>query len=175
MNDVERQIKLVSEFQIECVLVGGVAATVHGSSIPTQDLDICYSRNDANLTKVIKAMRAVNATLRGAPKDLPFILDEETLRRGLNFTFDTDAGKLDLLGEVLGVGGYDDCVAYADEAEIFGNRHRVLSLEKLIAAKRAAGRPKDLLALVELEAILEHRRASEGSPPETDEKTSNPA
>ena len=175
MNDVERQIKLVSEFQIECVLVGGVAATIHGSSIPTQDLDICYSRNDANLTKVIKAMRAVNATLRGAPKDLPFILDEETLRRGLNFIFDTDAGKLDLLGEVLGVGGYDDCVAYADEAEIFGNRHRVLSLEKLIAAKRAAGRPKDLLALVELEAILEHRRASEGSPRETDEKTSNPA
>jgi hypothetical protein len=70
-----------------------------------------------------------------------------------------------LLGEVLGVGGYDDCVAHADEAEIFGNRHRVLSLEKLIAAKRAAARPKDLLALVELEAILEHRRASERTAP----------
>ena len=168
MNDVERQIKLVSEFQIECVLVGGVAATVHGSSIPTQDLDICYSRDHANLTRVIKALRAANATLRGAPKDLPFILDEETLRRGLNFTFDTDAGKLDLLGEVLGVGGYDDCLEHADEAEIFGSRHRVLSLEKLIAAKRAAGRPKDLLALVELEAILEHRRASESGAAETD-------
>jgi hypothetical protein len=160
MSDVERQIKLVSEFQIECVLVGGVAATVHGSSIPTQDLDICYSRDNANLTKVIRALRAVHATLRGAPKDLSFILDEETLRRGLNFTFDTDAGKLDLLGEILGVGNYDDCVEHADEAEIFGSRHHVLSLEKLIAAKRAAGRPKDLLALVELEAILEHRRAS---------------
>lgn len=169
MKDVERQIRLVGEFQIECVLVGGVAATVHGSSIPTQDLDVCYSRDDANLTKVIRALRAVNATLRGAPKDLPFILDEETLRRGLNFTFDTDAGKLDLLGEVLGVGGYDDCVAHSDEAEIFGIRHRVLSLEKLIAAKRAAGRPKDLLALVELEAILEHRRESESGTPETDE------
>jgi hypothetical protein len=175
MNDVERQIRLVSEFQVECVLVGGVAATIHGSSIPTQDLDICYSRDNANLAKVIRALRAVNATLRGAPKDLPFILDEETLRRGLNFTFDTDAGKLDLLGEVLGVGGYDDCMAQADEAEIFGSRYRVLSLEKLIAAKRAAGRPKDLLALVELEAILEHRRASETGAPETDEAISNPA
>ena len=175
MKDVERQIKLVSEFQIECVLVGGVAATVHGSSIPTQDLDICYSRENANLTKVTRALRSVNATLRGAPKDLPFILDEETLGRGLNFTFDTDAGKLDLLGEVLGVGGYDDCLEHADEAEIFGGRHHVLSLEKLIAAKRAAGRPKDLVALVELEAILEYRRASESGAFETDEETSNPA
>jgi hypothetical protein len=175
MKDVERQIRLVSEFQIECVLVGGVAATVHGSSIPTQDLDICYSRDNANLARMITALRAVNATLRGAPKDLPFILDEETLRRGLNFTFDTEAGKLDLLGEVQGVGGYVECVEHADEAEIFGSRHRVLSLEKLIAAKRAAGRPKDLLALVELEAILEHRRASEGSARKSDKKTSNPA
>ena len=175
MKDVERQIKLVSEFQIECVLVGGVAATVHGSSIPTQDLDICYSRNDANLTKIIKALRSVNATLRGAPKDLPFILDEETLRHGLNFTFDTDVGKLDLLGEVQGVGGYTDCLENSDDAEIFGSRHRVLSLEKLIAAKRAAGRPKDLLALVELEAILEYRRANKGGAPETDEKNSHPA
>jgi hypothetical protein len=166
MKDVERQIKLVGEFQINCVLVGGVAATVHGSSIPTQDLDICYSRDGANLTRVVGALRSVNATLRGAPKDLPFILDEETLRRGLNFTFDTDAGKLDLLGEVQGVGGYDDCAQHADEAEIFGTHFRVLSLEKLITAKRAAGRPKDLLALVELEAILEHRRASEGNAPE---------
>ena len=161
MNDVERQIKLVSEFQIKCVLVGGVAATVHGSSIPTQDLDICYSRDSTNLTTVVKALRSVNATLRGAPKDVPFILDEETLRRGLNFTFDTDVGKLDLLGEVRGVGIYADCLDSADEAEIFGDRHHVLSLEKLIDAKRAAGRSKDLLALPELEAILEHRRTAD--------------
>ena len=71
MKDVERQIKLVGEFQIKCVLVGGVAATVHGSSIPTQDLDICYSRDGANLTTVVKALRSVNATLRGRPKISP--------------------------------------------------------------------------------------------------------
>jgi hypothetical protein len=71
MNDVERQIRLVSEFQIDCVLVGGVAAPVHGSSIPTQDLDICYARVDANLTKLIRALRAVNATLEGRPKISP--------------------------------------------------------------------------------------------------------
>jgi hypothetical protein len=157
MKDVEQQIKLVGQFQIKCVLVGGVAAALHGSSIPTQDLDICYARDPANLTKVVVALRSVNATLRGAPKNIPFILDEETLRRGLNFTFDTDVGKLDLLGEVRGVGVYADCFENADEAEMFGYSHRVLSLEKLIDAKRAAGRPKDLIALPELEAILENR------------------
>ena len=171
MKDVERQIKLASEFEIECVLVGGVAATVHGSSIPTQDLDICYARDNRNLTRVIKALRSVNAYLRGAPKDLPFILDEETLRRGLNFTFETDVGKLVLLGEVQGVGGYAECAENSDLAELFGARHRVLSLQKLIAAKRAAGRPKDLLALVELEAILESRQMIEDKA--TDEKNSD--
>lgn len=167
MKDVERQIRLVGEFQIQCVLVGGVAATVHGSSIPTTDLDICYSRDNENLTKVVTALRSVNATLRGAPKDIPFILDEETLRRGLNFTFDTNVGKLDLLGEVRGVGVYAECVENADEAEIFGYRHLVLSLEKLIDAKRTAGRAKDLLALPELESILELKKSND---PETDKK-----
>jgi len=160
MKDVERQIRLIGEFQIECVLVGGVAATVHGSSVPTQDLDICYSRDSGNMVRVVAALRSVNATLRGAPKNIPFILDEESLRRGLNFTFDTDVRKLVLLGEVPGVGVYADCFDNADEAEIFGYRHHVLSLEKLIDAKRTAGRPKDLIALPELEAILEQRKGS---------------
>ena len=155
MKNVEKQIRLIGEFQIECVLIGGVAATVHGSSIPTQDLDVCYSRERPNLTRIVQALRSVSATLRGAPKSLPFILDEETLRHGLNFTFDTDAGNLDLLGEVRGVGMYADCLENSDEAEIFGYRLRILSFDKLMASKQAAGRPKDLIALAELEAIKE--------------------
>ena len=162
MKDVEKQLRLVADFQIDCVLIGGVAATVHGCSIPTQDLDICYSRERQNLTRVVDALRSVNASLRGAPKDIAFILDEETLQHGLNFTFDTQVGKFDLLGEVRGVGVYADCIASSDEAEIFGCRYRVLSLERLIDAKRAAGRPKDLVVLAELEAILEYKKQSGG-------------
>ena len=161
MKNVEKQIRLIGEFQIECVLIGGVAATVHGSSIPTQDLDVCYSRERPNLTRIVHALRSVNATLRGAPKNLPFILDEETLRHGLNFTFDTDAGNLDLLGEVRGVGVYSDCLEHADEAEIFGYSLSVFSLDKLMASKQAAGRPKDLIALAELEAIKELKERGE--------------
>ena|SRR6266850_8539642 len=159
MAELSQGLKLLADFKVNCVVVGGVAAGARGSTLATFDVDVCYDRDKGNLVRVVQALRSVSATLRGAPKDIQFILDEETLLRGLNFTFDTRIGSIDLLGEVQGVGGYDDCIEDADEAEVFGSRHLVLSLEKLIAAKRAAGRPKDLLALVELEAILEHRQS----------------
>lgn len=165
MPEIAQGLKLFADFKVNCVVVGGVAAGARGSSQATFDVDVCYARDQANLIRLANALRSVNATLRGAPKDIPFILDEETLKRGLNFTFDTDIGKIDILGEVQGVGQYDDCLADSDETELFGYRLRVLSLEKLIDAKRSAGRTKDLLVLPELEAILEHQKANKDSPP----------
>ena len=91
----------------------------------------------------------------------------------MNFTFDTDAGELDLLGDVRGVGLYLDCLENADEAEIFGYRYNVLSIDKLIDAKRTSGRPKDLIMLRELEAIREQRSSSENISASADEKKSN--
>lgn len=82
-------------------------------------------------------------------------IDAETLRRGLNFTFTTDIGDLDLPGEVRGVGHYEDTLAGSVTVELFGYRFAVIDIAKLIVAKRAAGRPKDLIALPELEAIQE--------------------
>jgi len=161
MTDVEQQIRLVSDFQIQCVFVGGLAALIHGASIRTRDLDVCYSRHKPNLTKIVAGLRSVNALLRGAPEGIPFILDEETLARGLNFTFETEIGDFDLFGEIQGVGGFDECFRNSDEIEVFGARHRVLSLEKLIAAKRSAGRPKDLLVLPELEALRKYQQKAE--------------
>lgn len=173
MDEIAKGLKLLAEYQVKCVIVGGVAAWANGSSQATFDVDVCYARDVPNLRKLIQALHSVKATLRGAPKDIPFILDEETLRRGLNFTFETDIGDIDLLGEVKGVGVYSDCIENSEELELFGHSFRVLSLEELIDSKRAAGRTKDLLVLPELEAILEFRRASESGAPETDEKSSN--
>jgi len=165
MAEIAQGLKLFNDFKVDCVVVGGVAAGARGSSQVTFDVDVCYSRASDNLIRLTDALRSVNATLRGAPRGLPFQLDHETLRRGLNFTFDTDIGKIDILGEVQGVGGYDACLEGANELELFGNPCRVISLKKLIAAKRAAGRPKDLAALPELEAILEHQLQSEDKEP----------
>ena len=115
-------------------------------------------QHEIRLVRLVDALRSVNATLPGAPKDLPFLLDEETLSSGLNFTFDTDIGSIVFLGEVQGVRNYEECLKDSNAFELFDVPCRVLSLEKLIAAKRSAGRPRELVALAELEAIPEHRQ-----------------
>jgi hypothetical protein len=88
------------------------------------------------------------------------VLDADTLRRDLNFTLVTGFGPLDLLGEMTGGGSYDDILPETVEAILFGRRCRVLGLKALIRAKRAAGRPKDLEAIAELESILEETEIS---------------
>jgi len=152
---IEAPLRLLGEYKVDCVIVGGVAAAIHGSSLLTSDLDVCYAREPANLMRLAEALRSVHARLRNAPEGLPFILDAETLRRGLNFTFATDIGDLDLLGEVRGIGHFEAVVTDSVTVELFGYRFAVMDIGKLILAKRAAGRPKDLVALPELEAIQE--------------------
>ena len=152
---IEAPLRLLGEYKVDCVIVGGIAAAIHGSSLLTNDLDVCYARDTANLKRLADALQSVHARLRNAPAGLPFILDSETLKRGLNFTFTTDIGDIDLLGEVRGVGNYEDVIAGSVTADLFGYRFAVIDIGKLIVAKRAAGRPKDLIALPELEAIQE--------------------
>jgi|KBSSwiStaDraftv2_1062776.scaffolds.fasta_scaffold296051_2 hypothetical protein len=152
---IEAPLRLLGEYRVDCVIVGGVAAAIHGSSLLTSDLDVCYARDSANLKRLAEALQSVHARLRNAPEGLPFILDAETLRRGLNFTFATDIGDLDLLGEVRGIGHFEAVVTDSVTVELFGYRFAVMDIGKLILAKRAAGRPKDLVALPELEAIQE--------------------
>lgn len=154
---IEEPLRLLGKHAVECVIIGGVAATLHGLTYLTNDLDVCYARNARNLERLATALQSVNAKLRNAPPDVPFILDAETLRRGLNFTFTTDAGSLDLLGEVRGVGFYEEANSDAIMYELFGYSFPVLEIGKLILAKRAAGRLKDLLVLPELEAIQERQ------------------
>ena len=171
MPEIAQSLKLFSDYKFDCVIIGAVAAGARGSSQVTYDVDVCYSRAPDNLKRLADALRSVGATLRGAPKDLPFLLDDETLRLGLNFTFDTSIGKIDVLGEVAGVGDYAECLKDSSEAELFGIPCQVISLEKLIVAKRTAGRSKDLAALPELEAILEHeRRCITDNPCETNDE-----
>jgi hypothetical protein len=123
----------------------------------TLDLDVCYARDPDNLERLAAALRPLHVTLRGAPVDLPFVLDARTLRSGLNFTLRTSAGDIDLFGEVPGVGEYAAAARGALQLELFGRRVAVVSLETLERAKRAAGRAKDL---IDLEAIRELRRRS---------------
>jgi hypothetical protein len=85
------------------------------------------------------------------------------LERGLNFTVTTDLGALDLLGEITGGGRYADLLPDTIVIRVFGIECRCLTLDRLIEVKRAAGRPKDLEAIAELEAIREERERRPGA------------
>lgn len=152
-NIIEAPLKLLGRYEVDVVVIGGVAATLHGSAQLTNDLDVCYARSRANLERLSDALQSVNARLRGVAENLPFIPDAETLYKGLNFTLSTDVGVLYLLGEVRGVGYYEDVFAGSITYILFGYRFPVIDIRKLIIAKRTAGRPKDLIAIPELEAI----------------------
>jgi hypothetical protein len=76
----------------------------------------------------------IHPRLRGVPGDLPFVLDESSLRDGLNFTLDTDLGPLDILGEVPGLGTFEHVDAASSELEIGG----VVDLGLIQAMKREA-------------------------------------
>lgn len=145
--------------QVDFVIVGGVALVLHGSARVTRDLDICYSRHDINLHRLSDALLPFRPTLRGAPADLPFTLDPETIRSGLNFTLTTTAGDIDLLGEITGLGTYTVAARLAQHIRVYDLEVSVLSLDGLERTKRAAGRRKDLL---DLEDILEIRRQTPG-------------
>jgi hypothetical protein len=140
---------------VEFIVVGGTAANIHGSARLTQDVDIVYRRSRENVARLAAALAPFDPYLRGAPPGLPFRWDAETIWRGLNFTLTTALGPVDALGEITGGGGYDALLAHTVEIEAFGSRMRCLDLRKLIEVKRAAGRPKDLDAVAELEALLE--------------------
>lgn len=157
-TDFARLLAALSRTEGEYIIIGGVAATVHGSSRLTQDIDICYSRANANLDRLVRALRPLKPYLRGAPRGLPFEWSVATLRAGLNFTLTTTAGDIDLLGEVTGGGTYNDLIDHTIDVTLFGHRTKCLNLKSLIATKRSAGRPRDLEAIAELEALREEIR-----------------
>jgi predicted nucleotidyltransferase len=158
MTDAGAFLKLLAAHNVQFVLIGGQAMVALGSAHVTYDTDICYQRTPANLAALVAAFAPIHPYLRGAPPGLPFRFDVPTLAAGLNFTLDTDHGAIDLLGEVSGVGNWDQVLAQSVEKTMYGLTIRVLSVEGLIAAKKAAGRNKDqshLLELLELKKILD--------------------
>jgi predicted nucleotidyltransferase len=155
--DFPALLRVLHEHGVRFLIVGGAAATAHGSARLTQDLDVVYDRSPENLDRLVRALAPHEPYLRGAPAGLPFVFDVETLRRGLNFTLTSKLGDVDLLGEIVGGGGFAELERHCVAMELFGVRCLVLGLDKLIEVKRAAGRPKDLEALAELVAIREGR------------------
>jgi len=163
MIELRKALNVLRKGEVEFVLIGGAAMVPHGSAQVTQDLDICYARSRENIRRLVKALAPYRPRLRGVSNDVPFRLDEETLARGMNFTLATDLGDLDLFGEVKGLGPFDVVRATSENVQVFEGTCAILSLDGLIKAKRAAGRPRDLAVLPELEALRELRKKLKSS------------
>ena len=159
-TDVEKLLRAFHQENVEFVIIGGLAAVLQGSAYVTADLDLCYSRKRENLEKLARALAPFHPALRAVPDQVPFQLDLSALRSAVNFTLTTEAGDVDILGEVTGMGAYEQIVAFSEDIEVFEVSCKVLTLEGLIKAKRAVGRAKDLKLLPELEALLEIRKAA---------------
>jgi len=151
--DYQTMVAALDDRGVEFVIVGAVALVLQGSARVTRDLDICYSREQANLDRLARALKPLAPTLRGAPNDLPFTLDAVTLKAGLNFTLQSKAGDLDLMGEITGIGAYPAVRRLSIVMRVYERDVQVLSLDGLERAKRAAGRLKDLADLAEIREI----------------------
>lgn len=158
-TDFSCALKALTSQPIEFVLIGGLAAIVHGAGRSTYDVDVVYNRTPENFRLIVKALAPFRPYLRGVAPNLPFVLDERTLRNGLNFTLLTAIGGIDLLGEVAG-GTYRDLAPHARRVRGFGCEFLAINLDKLIELKRFAGRAKDQEVIAELEALRQDKIAS---------------
>ena len=152
--DLAQIIPPITTAKIDFILIGGMAAILHGSARVTFDVDLVYSRTAANIERLADALAPYKPYLREAPAGLPFEWDVKTIRNGLNFTLTTDLGDIDLLGDVGGE-TYQTLLSHSFEVEAFGVRFKCIDLPTLIRIKEAAGRPKDREALAELRVLLE--------------------
>jgi hypothetical protein len=151
--DPLRALRTLERHGVRFLLIGGLGGRLHGSPTVTNDTDVCYERSPDNLERLATALRSLKATLREAPVEVPFLLDAKTLAAGDHFTFSTSAGNLDCLGTPAGTDGFADLDRRATVYEVEGLEVRVASVDDLIAMKRAAGRPKDLIEVEVLGAL----------------------
>ena len=168
--DTFQFLRRLHETGTRVVLIGGMAAVALGVSYVTQDVDFCYDTDSENRARLVEALAPLVPRLRvegmldEVARMLPWRWNERTLRDTPNLTLQTDAGPIDLLSQVAGLGGYAEVLREASTLDIAGIQVAVLDLAGLVKAKRAAGRAKDVAMLPLLESTLLLREQAQDSP-----------
>jgi uncharacterized nucleotidyltransferase DUF6036 len=155
--DPERILRALVRRGVDFVVIGGIAAVLHGSARNTFDLDVCFATDDVNLNALGDVLVELGARLRGVREDVPFTPDARTLRRVELLTLATVAGDFDVIARPSGAPAYAALRRRAERFDLGGFAVLVASVEDLIAMKQAAGRVKDIQDVAELEAILRLR------------------
>ena len=146
-------LRVLSDHQVDFVVIGGFAGRLWGSPTVTNDLDVCPSWDAANLERLAAALVELEARLRDVPADVEVPLDSRSLASGSNFTFATAAGGLDVLAAPAGGFDYQRLRDSARAMELDGLTVQFVDLDDLIAMKQAAGRPKDRIEVEVLRAV----------------------
>ena len=148
-------LKRLHEGKVEFSLIGGFAASHYGVTLVTADVDVCARFTPENLRRLESAFKDFHPRHRLTANKLPFELTDELCQVLKNIYLKTDLGVLDCLSQVAGVGDFDDVLQKSELKEFpFGNCY-VLKIDALIQAKQAAGRPHDIEAVRQLQAIKE--------------------
>jgi hypothetical protein len=154
-QDNEALLVRLNQSGVEFVVIGGVCCVYHAAPVVTFDLDICCRFGEGNLRRLEIALRPIHPVHRLTPQKLPFELRDDLIPDLKNLYLETDLGKLDCLGEVQGIGHYDQVFQNSVEATFSYGRIRFLDLESLIRAKEIAGRDRDKWHLQFLKPIRE--------------------
>jgi predicted nucleotidyltransferase len=158
VSELNSLLQRLSDAGIEFVVVGGVAAVLHGSSMVTRDLDVCAPLSGTTLEKLREVLRDLHPVHRISTPGISFLENPAPGVSVQNLYLQTDLGALDLLGSITGVGDFEQVRASAVEVSLFGRAVKVIGLDALIKAKESVGRQKDLLAAMELRAIASRER-----------------
>jgi hypothetical protein len=148
-------LRALLDARVDFVLIGGLAAQVHGSPSLTRDVDVCFALDRQNVNRLATALGGIAAVRRGFPETIHAPIDARALRAGDVFTLRTRYGDLDLLAHPAPNLDFETLARRSIAAEILGVEIRVAALDDLIAMKRAAGRPKDRIELEVLGALRE--------------------
>jgi hypothetical protein len=155
--DLAQIIPPLVRAKVDFILIGGMAAILHGSARVTFDVGLVYSRTHENIERLAAALAPHGPDLRDAPRGLPFTWDAKTIRSGLNFTLTTSLGDVDLFGEVASGRTHEDLLPDSFDVEAFGVQFKCVNLPTLIRIKESAGRAKDREAIAELRVLQEER------------------
>ena len=143
---------------VEFVIIGGVAAVTYGSTVATDDVDVCAPMDRDNMVKVIVALADLEPRWRTRPDMAVVRPDDSYLGQLKNCYLRTTLGPLDILGEIPGVCGYAEAAARAVDFDFDGVTCKVIDVDTLIAAKRVAGRDHDLRTIEILEELKRQGR-----------------
>lgn len=159
-----RLIKALVEGDVDFVVIGGLAVVLQAMPRFTKDLDICYSTAQDNLDALGGVLVGLEARLRGIPEQVPFVPDGRTLRQTQIMCLTTPEGDIDLLVDPDGAPPYGTLRRRAEIMQLGGHSVRVASIGDMLAMKRAAARPQDVVDIESLEAAQRRRRSAPRSP-----------